>query len=91
MRKIRQCEHTTALISWDYWACALLLLFWILYDLFPSRIWPFHGVSVRKVRFNRRFGHVLAITSLEATTSQCIAETLMLLSLEEDSEPTNLM
>jgi hypothetical protein len=52
---------------------------------------PVDGVSARKVRFNRRFGHVVAITGLEATTSQCIDETLMFLSLEEDSEPTNLM
>jgi hypothetical protein len=52
---------------------------------------PVDGVSARKVRFNRRFGHVVAITSQEATTSKYIAETLMLLSLDEDSEPANLM
>jgi hypothetical protein len=47
------------------------------------------GVSARTERFNRRFGHVVAIICLETTSSQCIAETLLLLSFEEDSEPTN--
>jgi hypothetical protein len=58
---------------------------------FPLGFDRVDGVSARIVRFNQRFGHVVAIISLEATTSQYIAETLMVLSLEEDSEPTNLM